>query len=137
MANAKVTPILPCRDLDDTLTFYEHLGFEVTYRQTRPNPCAGVRRGGIELQFAGIPAFVPQDSYGSVIIGVADTAALFADFAAGLRAGYGKLPHHRHPAHHPTAAQAGRRRRVHRRRPGRELAARRELRGPGGPGGRR
>lgn len=51
-----------------------------------------MRRGGIELQFAGIPAFVPEDSYGSVIIGVPDTAALFADFAAGLRAGHGKLP---------------------------------------------
>lgn len=92
MATEKVTPILPCRTLDDTLAFYENLGFEITYRQDRPYPCAGVRRGGIELQFAGIPAFEPEDSYGSVIIGVPDTAALFADFAAGLRAGYGKLP---------------------------------------------
>lgn len=92
MAVETVTPILPCRDLDELLPFYEHLGFTVTYRQVRPNPYAAVRRGGIELHFFGLATFDPETSLGSVIIGVPDTAALFADFAAGLRNGYGKLP---------------------------------------------
>ena len=92
MLAEKVTPILPCRDLDELLPFYEALGFAVTYRQARPNPYACVRRGGIELHFFGLAEFDPETSLGNVIIEVPDTLALFDEFAAGLRAAHGKLP---------------------------------------------
>jgi len=44
-------PLLPCRDIDEAIAFYEALGFERTYRQVRPNPSAVVERGqmGIHL----------------------------------------------------------------------------------------
>jgi catechol 2,3-dioxygenase-like lactoylglutathione lyase family enzyme len=87
-----VIPGLPCRDLDDVLPFYTALGFDVIYRQERPNPYAAVRRGGIELHFFGLPEFDPAASMGTVILLVADTAALHAEFAAGLRAAFGKVP---------------------------------------------
>ena len=38
-------PILPWADLDDSISFYEALGFNRTYRQQRPNPCAVVELG--------------------------------------------------------------------------------------------
>ncbi|WP_043632610.1 bleomycin resistance protein [Nonomuraea candida] len=87
-----VIPCLPCRHLDDVLPFYQALGFEVSYRQERPNPYAAVRRGGIELHFFGVPEFDPAESMGNVIVAVDDTEELHAPFAAGLRAAYGKVP---------------------------------------------
>ncbi|MEU6793465.1 hypothetical protein ABZ907_17340 [Nonomuraea wenchangensis] len=87
-----VIPLLPCRQLDDVLPFYRALGFDVTYRQERPNPYAAVRRGGVELHFFGVPAFDPEQSMGSVVVVVPDTGALHAAFAAGLRAAFGKVP---------------------------------------------
>jgi len=87
-----VIPGLPCRDLDDVLPFYAALGFDVTYRQERPNPYAAVRRGGIELHFFSVAEFDPADSMGSVVVLVPDTEALHTAFAAGLRATFGKLP---------------------------------------------
>ncbi|MEU5879371.1 VOC family protein [Spirillospora sp. NPDC047279] len=87
-----VIPCLPCRQLDDVLPFYEALGFEMTYRQERPNPYASVRRGGIELHFFGVPEFDPEQSMGNVIVIVPDTEELHAAFAAGLRRAFGKLP---------------------------------------------
>ena len=92
MRTEHVIPGLPCRDLDDVLPFYVALGFDVTYRQERPNPYAAVRRGGIELHFFAVPEFEPADSMGSVVVLVADTGALHAAFAAGLRAAFGKVP---------------------------------------------
>ncbi len=57
----------------------------------RPNPYVVVRRGGIELHFAGIDGFDPEQSYGWCIVAVDDTAALFEEFAQGMRAVHGKL----------------------------------------------
>ncbi|WP_020543682.1 hypothetical protein [Nonomuraea coxensis] len=87
-----VIPLLPCRQLDDVLPFYRALGFDVTYRQERPNPYAAVRRGGVELHFFGVPEFDPEQSMGSVVVVVPDTGALHAAFASGLRAAFGKVP---------------------------------------------
>jgi hypothetical protein len=87
-----VIPGLPCRDLDDVLPFYTALGFEVTYRQQRPNPFASVRRGGIDLHFFAVDGFDPADSMGTVVVLVPDTAALHRAFAAGLREALGRVP---------------------------------------------
>ncbi|GIH94237.1 bleomycin resistance protein [Planobispora siamensis] len=92
MRTESTIPGLPCRDLDDVLPFYTALGFDVTYRQERPNPYAAVRRGGIELHFFAVPTFDPADSMGSVVVLVPDTEALHAAFAAGLRGAFGRVP---------------------------------------------
>jgi hypothetical protein len=42
----RMIPIRPCRSIDDQLSFYEALGFSVTYRQKAPNVYAAVQRGG-------------------------------------------------------------------------------------------
>ena len=90
--NERAIPILPCRRLDDVAPFYEVLGFQVTYRQERPNPYICFKRGGIDLHFFGLESFEPENSMGSVILLVPDTGLLFDEFATGLRAAYGKLP---------------------------------------------
>ena len=92
MANERTYAILPCRDIDECIAFYETLGFKKTYRQIRPNPSAVVALEDIHIHFGGIEGFKPEDSYGSVIIVVPDPDTLYHAFAAGLRKAYGKLP---------------------------------------------
>lgn len=92
MANERTYPILPCRELDESIAFYETLGFKRTYRQTRPNPHAVVALEDIHIHLFGMDGFNPADSYGSVIIVVPDPDTLYHTFATRLRAKYGKLP---------------------------------------------
>jgi catechol 2,3-dioxygenase-like lactoylglutathione lyase family enzyme len=92
MTNELTYPCLPCRDIDEAITFYAALGFQRTYRQLRPNPCAVVRRDDWHIHLFGMPEFDPATSYGSVIVVVPDPDALYKVFADGLRAAYGKLP---------------------------------------------
>jgi len=92
MTDERMYPILPCRDIDEGIAFYEALGFTRTYRQVRPNPHAVVERGRLAVHLSGIDGFEPADSYASVIITVPDPDALYTAFAAGLRKAYGRLP---------------------------------------------
>lgn len=87
-----MVPALPCRDIDELRDFWTALGFDVTYRQLRPNPYLAVRRGGVDLHYFGLDGLAPQDSYSTCIVVVDDTAPVFEAFAAGLRARYGRLP---------------------------------------------
>ena len=84
-------PLLPCPDLDEALEFYEHLGFQRTYRQIRPNPYGSVERSGIGIGLFGIDGFDPAESYASAILVVEDLDGWYRDFAAGFRYRYGKL----------------------------------------------
>jgi hypothetical protein len=92
MADEITIPILPCTSLDDSVPFYEALGFVCTYRQNRPNPYAVVSRDDIHIHLFALEGFDPEQSYGSVIIAVPDPDMLYEDFAEGLRVSYGKLP---------------------------------------------
>lgn len=92
MANERTYAALPCRDIDESIAFYETLGFKKTYRQVRPNPYAVVALEDIQIHLFGMDGFNPEDSYGTVIIAVPDPDGLYRDFAAGLRKTYGKLP---------------------------------------------
>lgn len=89
--NAVTIPLLPCPSVDEITDFYRMLGFNVTYRQKRPNPYAALQFGEIELHFFGIPDFDPEQSYGSCIVNVPDTGELFETFADGMRSAHGKL----------------------------------------------
>ncbi|MEV6559198.1 VOC family protein [Nocardia sp. NPDC051756] len=91
MAGEVMTPILPCDSIDEVAEFYRMLGFEQTYYQMRPNPYLAMRREDINLHFGGIPGFDPAKSYGTCLVAVPDTGALFASFAEGMRAVHGKL----------------------------------------------
>jgi catechol 2,3-dioxygenase-like lactoylglutathione lyase family enzyme len=90
--NARMYPCLPCADVEESVAFYESLGFTRTYRQVRPYPYAVVGLGDIQIHLFGMDGFDPAASYGTVIIVVPDPDGLYRDFAAGLRKAHGKLP---------------------------------------------
>ncbi|MEV7005764.1 VOC family protein [Streptosporangium sp. NPDC051022] len=92
MANETTVPLLPCRSIDEIEEFYTALGFTRTYRQTRPNPYLALRREDIHLHFFGMSEFDPKDSYGTCLVYVPDTGALFRAFAEGVRSAYGRFP---------------------------------------------
>ncbi|MGO4146375.1 hypothetical protein AB4Y77_14960 [Paenarthrobacter sp. YAF11_1] len=91
MSGEITVPLLPCRSIDEIADFYEMLGFERTYWQTKPYPCVGLRREDFQLQFFGLDGFDPEASYGSCVVLVEDTMALYEAFAAGMRAVHGKV----------------------------------------------
>ena len=91
MANELTIPLLPCPSIDDIASFYEMLGFEITYRQTRPNPHVAVKREDINLHFFGMDGYDPAQSYSTCLVIVADTSELFEAFAAGMRSVHGRL----------------------------------------------
>lgn len=92
MANEITIPILPCQSINDTLIFYQALGFEVTYQQAKPNTYAVVRRGGIELHFFAMKELDPADSYSTCFVLVQAVDDLYKEFVAALRQHYGRLP---------------------------------------------
>lgn len=92
MANERMYPCLPCADLDESVAFYEALGFRRTYRQTRPYPYAVVALEDMQVHLFGMEGFRPADSYSTAIIVVPDPDQLYRDFAARLRQAFGKLP---------------------------------------------
>jgi catechol 2,3-dioxygenase-like lactoylglutathione lyase family enzyme len=92
MAGERTYPCLPCRDLDESIAFYESIGFRRTYRQVRPNPYAVVRLEDLQVHLFGIHGFNPAKSYGTAIVAVPDPDTLYQTFAAGLRSTLGKLP---------------------------------------------
>jgi hypothetical protein len=91
MANEVTVPLLPCPSIDDIESFYGALGFSTTYKQRKPNPCVGLQREDLNLQFFEIAGFDPEQSYGSCLVITSDIAELHRAFAAGMRAAYGKI----------------------------------------------
>lgn len=92
MADERTVPLLPCASIDVITDFYAALGFQVAYRQTRPNPYVALSREDLHLHFFGLPDFKPEDSYGSCLVLVSDVVTLHSEFAAGLRTRFGKVP---------------------------------------------
>jgi hypothetical protein len=86
-------PMLPCSSIDEMAEFGQLLGLQVTYRQVRPNPYLALEGAdGLVLHYFALKNFSPEDSYSTCGVLVDDTGRLFEEFAAGLRAKYGKLP---------------------------------------------
>lgn len=92
LAADRMIPLLPCRSIDDQLSFYEALGFEVTYRQKAPNVYAAVQREAIEMHFFVLKGYEPADSYSTCYVLVSDVDRLYADFRAGLKQAFGRIP---------------------------------------------
>ncbi|MCC3290360.1 hypothetical protein [Arthrobacter sp. zg-Y1110] len=92
MPNPRTVPLLPCADIDEIEPFFAALGFHTTYRQVRPNPALGLSGHGFDLQYYGLDGHTPESSHSSCLVIVDDTGQIWDEFAAGLRAAYGKLP---------------------------------------------
>ena len=73
-------PILPSRDLRETLAFYERLGFENRGAPPEQWNYLIIGRGGIHLHFYGDPDVDPLTTSASCYVYVADADALFEEW---------------------------------------------------------
>lgn len=85
-------PILPSRSIDEQLNFYQAIGFEVTYRQAKPNLYACVRHSIVELHFFVLKQLDPANSYSMCYVHVPDVDAVYKEFSENLKKEYGKIP---------------------------------------------
>jgi hypothetical protein len=92
MSGTSTIPLLPCVSLDETLDFYRALGFEVTYRQTSPNPYAVVQREDFQLHFFGLKGLEPSAAYSTCLVVMPEVEPLHATFSEALRRTLGRLP---------------------------------------------
>ncbi|MBW7475529.1 hypothetical protein K0T92_12280 [Paenibacillus oenotherae] len=85
-------PIFPCKSIDEQLDFYQALGFEVTYRQAKPNLYACVRHRIAELHFFVLKQLEPSNSYSMCYVSVPDVDIVYSEFRDHLKKAYGKIP---------------------------------------------
>jgi hypothetical protein len=76
----RAVPILPSRDLRETLAFYERLGFENQGAQPEVWDYLIVGRGGIELHFYADADVDPLTSAASFYVRTDDADALYAEW---------------------------------------------------------
>jgi catechol 2,3-dioxygenase-like lactoylglutathione lyase family enzyme len=90
MSKEVVIPILPCRNLKETLEFYVALGFRVTYEQHAPYVYGGVEYENIQIHFHGSKNLEPdKESSYVVLIIVQDVDVLHDMFTAGIKNTFG------------------------------------------------
>jgi len=75
-------PILPGKNLRETLTFYERLGFENRGSPPEVWDYLIIGRGGIELHFYGAPDVDPLTTDAMCYLRVEDADAVHAEWAA-------------------------------------------------------
>src|SRR5262245_17875745 len=85
-----IIPLFPCVALDETLEFYEALGFEVTHKQDDPYLYAAIHRGGVELHFSKLTAWHTKNSV--CLVFVPKVSPHHKAFADALRLKYGRVP---------------------------------------------
>jgi catechol 2,3-dioxygenase-like lactoylglutathione lyase family enzyme len=90
VTSESVTPLFPCGSLDETVDFYQTLGFEVIYQQEDPYLYAVVRRGGVDLHFSKLTTWQTKNAV--CLVFVQHVAPYHKEFADALRAKYGKVP---------------------------------------------
>ncbi|MFX3633173.1 MAG: bleomycin resistance protein [Candidatus Pristimantibacillus sp.] len=90
--NGTAIPIFPCRSIDEQLEFYQALGFEVTYRQAKPNLYACVRHRIMELHFFVLKQLDPANSYSMCYVNVPNVDAVYREFCENLKKTYQKVP---------------------------------------------
>lgn len=92
-----VIPIFPCKSIDEQLAFYQALGFELTYRQAKPNLYACVRHRMMEIHFFVLKQLEPSNSYSMCYVSVTDVDALYKEFCENLKRAYQKVPSKGYP----------------------------------------
>jgi catechol 2,3-dioxygenase-like lactoylglutathione lyase family enzyme len=84
--HGRVFPILPSRDVDETIAFYERLGFLVASRFGGKRVYLVVRRDGVVLHFFHFPALDPPSNINGCYVEIADVDALYDEWhALGLK----------------------------------------------------
>lgn len=83
----RAIPILPCRDLDETLAFYGGLGFALDFEERQPLAYAIVSLGEAEIHLERVEGLAPQAARHACYLEVGNADALFAHWrGAGFAA---------------------------------------------------
>lgn len=92
--NETTVPLLPCVSAEETLDFFQSLGFEVTYRQHRPYLYLAFQWSGIHLHYGRAPKGLDPalEESGGCLVLVDDVAAYHAALVASVRAAKGRVP---------------------------------------------
>jgi hypothetical protein len=85
-------PVLPYVAIDATLSFWEMLGFVITYRQDKPYKYAVIERQGCQLHFVHFKDTGTSASYNGCLIIVYNVEQIHKEFSDRFRATLGKVP---------------------------------------------
>lgn len=91
--NETPIPMLPCVSVDDTLKFYQGLGFKAIWQQTKPYVYLALRWSGFELHFRKPPKGMDpsEEDGGACLIMVDAVASYHAALTQAMRQTYGKV----------------------------------------------
>jgi catechol 2,3-dioxygenase-like lactoylglutathione lyase family enzyme len=92
MNDETAIPVFPCASPDETLEFYQALGFEVTHRQTKPYVYLAVKRGGFDLHFHGGGKPDPEGRSATCLVMVDEVGPHHRAFATALKEKLGRVP---------------------------------------------
>lgn len=85
-------PVLPCVSIEETLSFWESMGFRITYKQTRPYQYGAVARDGSELHFTRIKGMETGTNwYNGCLVMVGDAQGLYKEMTIRLKQLFGKV----------------------------------------------
>ena len=77
----QVIPTLPARDIEETVAFYERLGFELVAEYPGEQRYAIVRRDDAELHFYEFPVD-PKQNLSGCYLSIGDAPTLYAEWRA-------------------------------------------------------
>lgn len=88
--DATTIPLLPAIEFEESLSFYEVLGFTVTLRQKAPNSYGVIQLRDIQLHLFGLPHLDADQNFTTCLVIVSEVEALHATFRRALEAHLGR-----------------------------------------------
>jgi hypothetical protein len=91
--NETTVPLMACASVEEMLAFYEVLGFEATYKQSKPYVYLALEWSGFQLHFGPAPKGLDpaREESGGCLVMVDAVAPYHAAFVAAMRKAYGKV----------------------------------------------
>ncbi|MDH2429372.1 glyoxalase [Sphaerisporangium sp. TRM90804] len=91
--NETTVPLMPCASVEEMSAFYESLGFEATYKQSRPYVYLALRWSGFQLHFGPAPKGLDpaREESGGCLVMVDAVQPYHEAFAAAMRRVHGKV----------------------------------------------
>ncbi|MGN9787140.1 glyoxalase [Nonomuraea sp. ZG12] len=91
--NETMVPLMPCASVEETLAFYEALGFVATYKQSKPYVYLALEWSGVHLHFGPAPKGLDpaREESGGCLVMVDAVAPYHAAFVAAMRRTHGKV----------------------------------------------
>lgn len=84
--NPFTIPLLPCGPFEETLSFWQALGFDLIYKQKVPNAYGSLRHpDGYEIHCFGMKDLQPKNNYGMCLVMVAEVERLHVIFSGRLK----------------------------------------------------